>query len=428
MAATDQASPAEPNSAEPAPAQSGTSRRRLLTGGALTAAGLTVGGALGASTASGLLTRNRGAESAQQESPAPFGEERTAFYGTHQAGITEAPAAHAAFIAFTLKKDTDRDALARMMRIVTDDASRLTDGRAPLTDVEPELAADPSALTITVGFGPGFVERAGGAAPAWLKPLPAFEIDQLQDEFSGGDLLILVASDDPVALSHAQRAMLKSVRPFADLAWVQRGFRSARGAHDDGRTQRNLFGQVDGTVNPHPDEDAFDDLIWVKDGSWMNGGTSLVLRRIAMNMETWDEVDRPSREFSIGRRLDTGAPLTGTKEHDAPDYHAKTATGMPVIDDFSHMRRATSRSARERILRRPYNYDDAPLPGAESGSNTGLLFASYQADVLEQFLPIQQRLAEGDLLNTWTTPIGSAVFAIPPGCAADGFIGETLLS
>ncbi|SNQ49443.1 hypothetical protein FRACA_3300004 [Frankia canadensis] len=36
-------------------------------------------------------------------------------------------------------------------------------------------------------------------------------------------------------------------------------------------------------------------------------------------------------------------------------------------------------------------------------------------------------LAELDLLNEWVTPIGSAVFAIPPGCAAGGFVGETLL-
>lgn len=45
-----------------------------------------------------------------------------------------------------------------------------------------------------------------------------------------------------------------------------------------------------------------------------------------------------------------------------------------------------------------------------------------------QFVPIQNRLDELDLLNEWTTPIGSAVFALPPGCSEGGFIGETLLS
>ena len=41
---------------------------------------------------------------------------------------------------------------------------------------------------------------------------------------------------------------------------------------------------------------------------------------------------------------------------------------------------------------------------------------------------MQQRLAEQDLLNAWTVPIGSAVFALPPGCDENGYIGEGLLA
>ncbi|WP_090763131.1 hypothetical protein [Nonomuraea maritima] len=37
-------------------------------------------------------------------------------------------------------------------------------------------------------------------------------------------------------------------------------------------------------------------------------------------------------------------------------------------------------------------------------------------------------LSEADLLNEWTTPVGSAVFAVPPGCRQDGWIGESLLT
>lgn len=61
-------------------------------------------------------------------------------------------------------------------------------------------------------------------------------------------------------------------------------------------------------------------------------------------------------------------------------------------------------------------------------SNTGLIFASYQSDPVKQFVPIQRRLAQLDMLNTWTVPIGSAVFAIPPGCEVGGFIGDTLFT
>ena len=155
--------------------------------------------------------------------------------------------------------------------------------------------------------------------------------------------------------------------------------------------------------------------------------SSLVLCRIHMNLDTWDELDRPGREQSVGRNLANGAPLTGVDETDEPDFEATTAIGFPVIPAFSHMRRARTDDPAQRIYRRAYNYDDTPAGGG-SVSNSGLLFASYQADVTRQFVPIQQRLADLDLLNTWTTPVGSAVFALPPGCAEGGYIGESLLA
>lgn len=60
-------------------------------------------------------------------------------------------------------------------------------------------------------------------------------------------------------------------------------------------------------------------------------------------------------------------------------------------------------------------------------SNSGLIFASYQRDIDSRFLPVQQRLAEFDALNEWTTPIGSAVYVIPPGTAPGRYLGQTLL-
>lgn len=56
----------------------------------------------------------------------------------------------------------------------------------------------------------------------------------------------------------------------------------------------------------------------------------------------------------------------------------------------------------------------------------GLIFVSFQADVDRQFVPIQKSLDELDLLNKWTTPIGSATFAVPSGCPDGGFIGQDL--
>ena len=91
--------------------------------------------------------------------------------------------------------------------------------------------------------------------------------------------------------------------------------------------------------------------------------------------------------------------------------------------------RAHVADARKRIVRLSYNYEERPTSSADTDalSETGLLFGSWQADVTEQFVPIQRALDEADLLNVWTTPIGSAVFAIPPGCRGGEYVGQALL-
>lgn len=358
--------------------------------------------------------------------PAPLnGDGVVPFHGAHQAGIGTDAQAHATLVALDLRPDADHAALRRMMRLLTDDAQRLTAGIPALADSEPELATSPAHLTVTFGFGPGFVARAGGVAPAWLAPLPSFSVDALLDEFSHGDLVLQVAADDPLTVAHATRMLLKDTRSFATLRWTQHGFRRAHGTVAPGTTMRNLFGQVDGTSNVRPGTEPFGDVVWSDDG-WLAGGTGMVVRRIRMYVDRWDEVDRGAREFAVGRTLDTGAPLTGTAEHDEPDFEATGPRGFPVIDDLAHIRRARSSNPRERIFRRAYNYDIAPAAGS-TVSESGLIFIAFQADVARQFTPMQERLAKADLLNLWTTPIGSAVFAVPPGCREGGYIGETLL-
>ncbi|MFC9769457.1 hypothetical protein [Rhodococcus jostii] len=61
-------------------------------------------------------------------------------------------------------------------------------------------------------------------------------------------------------------------------------------------------------------------------------------------------------------------------------------------------------------------------------ANSGLIFVSYQRDINTQFLPVQRRLAEFDALNQWTTPIGSAVYALPPGASPGGYLAQSLFT
>ncbi|MBC7762474.1 MAG: Dyp-type peroxidase, partial [Candidatus Saccharibacteria bacterium] len=368
-----------------------------------------------------------GAASSPASVVAPLnGAESVPFFGLHQAGIETPPQGHASLVALNLRDTVDRAALKRMMRILTGDAARLTQGEGALADSEPELAVTPARLTITFGFGPGLVSRAAGEAPGWLRPLPAFGVDRLDPAWGDGDLLLQIAADDALTVAHATRMLLKDSRSFGTVRWLQTGFRRAPGSVKPGTTMRNLFGQVDGTVNFVPGTPDFERLVWgsADNPGWMLGGTGFVLRRIAMDLDKWDKLDRSGREASVGRTLSNGAPLTGTNETDAPDFAAKTAVGFRVIPEFSHLRRARSENPDERILRRGYNYDDTPTGG--SVPNSGLLFVAFQSDVDAQFVPIQRRIDSLDLLNVWITPIGSAVFAIPPGCVTGGYIGDTL--
>ncbi|MGW1738595.1 Dyp-type peroxidase [Nocardia sp. NPDC001965] len=382
-------------------------RRRFLGGSAAGAVGFGVGAASAA-----VLRDTDPGEPATEP-----------FYGPHQAGIATVPQVGVAFVAMDLRPGTTRDELTGALRIWTDDAARLTQGRPALADTEPELALRPARLTVTVGLGPGVFERCGLDAerPSWLTPLPPFPIDKLDPAFCGGDVLLQICAGESTAVAHAVRVLCRSVRSLMSVRWVQRGFRNGA----PGTTPRNLMGQLDGTAGIAAAD--FDRLVW-DDGSahpWLAGGTSMVLRRIAMTLDTWDEIDPEARELTVGRTIATGAPLTGTGEFDEPDFTAVDTNGIAVIPPSSHIARAHHRHEGERFHRRGYNYDDAPGPGAIS--NSGLLFTAYQRDPRAQFLPVQQRLAEFDALNVWTTPVGSAVFVIPPGVREPGeYIGGTL--
>ena len=399
-------------------------RRQLLRVGATGAGALGVGAA-----AVGLDRALRPDPPAATAAPALHGTRTVPFHGEHQAGIETPAPASATFLGLDLREEVDRDGIIRMLRLLTDDAARLTRGEPALADTEPELAAQPASLTVTVGFGPGLMARAEREAPAWLAPLPAFEIDALEDRFTGGDLMLQVAAEDPLTVSHAARMLLKDARAFTRVRWVQSGFRRSPGTQAPATTQRNLFGQIDGSANAQLGSEHFSEVVWIPEGPWA-GGTSMVMRRIRMDLDGWDEVDRSARETSTGTRLDDGAPLSGGTEFSDADFEQVSEHGFAVIPEFSHMRRANGvdEGEHQEIFRRPYNYDVTPPEGSDAISEAGQIFVSFQADPLAQYLPIQQRLADLDLLNQWTTPIGSAVFAIPPGAAEGEYVGESVLA
>lgn len=408
---------------------SGLTRREILLGGS--------GVALGAfATAAGVTALDVGTHSttASTSSPAQAtfqGDRVIDWTGPHQAGITTAPQGFLTLMAFDLAAHVDRLRLGRLLKIWTEGISRLTAGQGGLTDTEPELAQYPAGLTITVGLGPGAFTKTAmeEQRPQWLQQLPAYDIDELQDRWSEGDLVLQVCGEDPSTVAHAARFLAKDAKAFATVRWVQHGHRNAAGQTPPGMTFRNPFGQLDGSSNLQEEEDSLV-FLGTESPSWLNGGSTMIVRRIHMNLDTWDELDRPGREVVIGRTLDTGAPLTGGDEFSDPELDAVNELGFPVIDTAAHIRRSRTDDPTQRFLRRPYTYEGEPtlVP-----SDTGLIFITFQRDIEHQYKPVQERLAQLDLLNQWTTPIGSAVFAIPRGItaeefAAGGFLASELFS
>lgn len=386
-------------------------RRGFLAGAGVLASG------------SALSACSPGVQAEASISTASLATETVVFDGVHQAGIATPQQASLNLVAFTVRPGVDRDGIIRLMRLWTEDARALCHGQTPLGSLEPEMAVSPSNLTITCGFGSRLFDIAGivDQRPEWLHPIPAFDRDQLDDRWGEADLVLQVCSDDPMTLSHATRHMIRAGVDYVSTRWFQSGFLNANGAREKDATPRNLFGQKDGTVNPRTEEE-IQEAAWIDEGPvWAQQGTAMVVRRIAMNLDTWEILDRTSREVSVGRTLDTGAPLTGTDEFDEPDYSATDSYGLPVIDPVSHMARSKPAEGHPEqvILRRVYAYDLEPDPTSEELSNSGMVFICFQKNPDLQFTPIQKRLDEGDRLNQWITHIGSAVFFLPPGTDPD---------
>jgi deferrochelatase/peroxidase EfeB len=177
-----------------------------------------------------------------------------------------------------------------------------------------------SNLTITFGVGPSlFVkdnrDRFGlkHKQPKELTDLPAFSLDALEEEWTGGDLCIQACADDMQVAFHAVRNLIRIARGKAVLRWAQPGFQRTKQADAKEGTPRNLFGFKDGTVNPDvKSEKQMNEHVWVQPGdgpNWLQNGSYLVVRRIQMFIEVWDRTNLKEQENTFGRYRDTGAPF-----------------------------------------------------------------------------------------------------------------------
>jgi deferrochelatase/peroxidase EfeB len=372
------------------------------------------------------------------------------FYGRHQGGIVTPPQERLFFGTLDLLTD-DRDALRTLLRRWSTAAPLLTQGR-PLGDVEPANAAaapadtgeaaelSASKLTITIGLGRSvFVDRNGrdrlGLAhrmPDALVDIPSFGGGEILDVArSNGDIALQCCANDATVAFHAFRNLVRVAREFATVRWTQLGFGRAASTGVQS-TPRNLQGFKDGTNNLDVDDARLmQEHVWVNgnDGpAWMTDGTYMVTRRIRMRIEHWDRSSISDQEDTIGRSKLTGAPLSGHDEHDAPRLDAKDGQGKHVIPDHAHIRIAAPAANNGlRILRRGYNFSDGIM--TDTGElDAGLFFVAFQRDPRNQFIPLQQHLADKDALNEYIVHETSGLFAVLPGIRAGDDLGASLFA
>lgn len=358
------------------------------------------------------------------------------FYsGGHQAGIATPPQRHTVFMTFDLTTTSRQDLQVLLARWSAGIAQMMA-GK-PVGEVAPSRAGavapdtgeaydlTPASLTVTVGLGPGvFDSRFGLEAkrPALLSQIPALPSDRLRPELTGGDLSVQACADDPQVAYHAVRDLARMGRGTVNTRWTVMGFGRASAGKGQS-TPRNLMGFKDGTRNIRTDAE-MDEFVWLgadaAPGGWMAGGSFQVVRKIQMNIETWDSSDIASQQKVFARAKVSGAPLSGGTEFTTPSFHS------PKIDPTSHVALAAhENNGGIKILRRGYNFTDGIN---ELGQlDAGLLFVAYMNDP-DHFVRLQSKLGASDRLNEYISHLGSGIFAVPPAPKPGHYLAEGLFA
>lgn len=314
-------------------------------------------------------------------------------------------------------------------------------------------------VTITVGFGASlFVDKTGfdrfglrSAKPKFLKIMPRFEGDQVTFDpmATASDLIFVISSDHPyvnVAIvryftEFFNKEFLKlhpdpQNRPVLRFKDVQQGF--AR------KDKREFLKFDDGIENLQIDPAELRRLVYV-DGAdnepgWCVNGSYLVYRKIRERMPTWESMKDPEQELIIGRKKDSGKPLSVRKS----GHKGMTPVFASPFDAAdgplnAHIRKVQPRrpdpdlfglnDLERRFLRRPYPFFD---PLTENGECVnGLHFVAFMKSIQRQFehivnmwqmnpdFPIANTGPDALYANGILSTIDGGYYFCPPGLRND---------
>jgi deferrochelatase/peroxidase EfeB len=412
-----QGAPMRPTGEDGSPAL--VSRRGFLRAGAAAAAGAAASPALGGSPADASRLHQ--------------------FHGPHQRIVTSLPSHAGVFVSFDVIAP-DRAGMVELLRTLTHRVRILVTGGVPPFAGPGAPTSDngilgpvipPKELSVALGVGSSLFDARYGfaqAKPAVLKPMTSFPDDNLDPGQCHGDLSLVLYAAEADTVIHALRDITRYTRGLMQPRWRIDGFVSVPRPVG---VPRNLLGFNDGIANPNvTSAKAMNDLVWVQPGhpepSWTTGGSYQVIRIIRMLVEFWDRVSLSEQELMIGRKRDSGAPLDGNRQSDAPDY-AADPEGV-IIPTTAHIRLANPRTPRtepSRILRRGFNYDR----GLDVNGNLdqGLVFTCYQQNLERQFETVQTRLI-GEPLVDYVSPVGGGYFFVLPGVTTTAdYFGRSLV-
>jgi deferrochelatase/peroxidase EfeB len=335
---TVESAPGESAPGEPAPGdRARMSRRGMLTGAGLFGAGAVAGGL------TGYFTRSAGEPSGTADTS--LGQQMIPFYGTHQAGIITPAQDRLAFGTMNVVDGTSRADLRDLLQAWTGAAARMSAGRlvgeenepaAPPADTGEAVGSPVSRLTITIGYGPSLFDGRFGLAghkPSALTDLPPLPNENLDPDYTGGDLCVQACADNPLVAFHAVRNLARIGMGVVAHNWMELGFGRTSTTSTAQATPRNLLGFKDGTRNIKAEQtDLLNQHVWVgqeTDQPWLRGGSYMVTRKIRMFVENWDRDYLQDQENVIGRAKVSGPRCPAARSSARPTSPRSAATDSP---------------------------------------------------------------------------------------------------